>query len=308
MDSVSLKQAPAQARQEKSFLFYLSNSYPNGPYEQQVDRHLTGITIENPASETIPREDTIRWVDKVAKKTTIRRIRFIAKCDTIFFDEQKAMGYDEKYEPNNSDIITFESGQLLVSERESNLLKFLELTNYSEDNENRDTRVTALFKMDRSSELMAKGLVDDKKVTKAKSIVYEMSDEELEETRKIFPNIRFNVKENKTELVDSLIKIAGLNPDAIIAGLSEEKNKVLSEISSSLESGVIVLGAKGYNFLTEDEKLGEGILEVPNNKKSQAPDLLAKFLMNTEGGKAIRLQLQRMVKAKNEGVKKEIAV
>ena len=132
-----------------------------------------------PPSVSVPEVDEVHMTWKVKgtgeTKTGIRQIRYSIGETSIFVDEQS-----DRAEANRG-IIEFIDGALVVNEKESTKMEYLEICNFNE--KNRETAMpgtSVIFRANDAAYKSQRNLEEEQRITKLSQLIYNMEDLEAE--------------------------------------------------------------------------------------------------------------------------------
>jgi hypothetical protein len=289
-------------------------------YYEIAERKSSGFIMDGTRNTTYQQElsaPSIRWIPARGKMSVVskdakgrevksfKEIRYIAGCDTIDPEEQKAKGL----EPSKlDDKIMMENGFMTVVREGSTigLYDYLESVFYNLDNPNRSKDATVIYrevKLDKK----AVALVDeDESVTLAKSVVYKLrknTGDKKEpyqyDTEKIdalckLVNVWDETPERKLVM---LLSKANSNPKQFLEIVENAEQTVILDITNAIELNV--LRVDGNNIVMVDENKIVLSLGAEKYSERQKLEALANFLATGAGNSSLT-----EIRAKTEVVRK----
>lgn len=178
-----------------------------------------------PPTFQIPAEDQVymSWTDKDGNEHDgeMRHIRYVPAYNTIFVDEQPK---DDKRMVRGE--IWLRDGVLIAHPRETNLIKYMDICNWNEKNE--ETRMpgkSSFFKLNDSEATAKKHNDSEKEKFKVKKMIYEMAANELKGLAQTLYVREYRTKSSE-ELQAELIVLAERDPNAFLAEVNNEARKM----------------------------------------------------------------------------------
>lgn len=247
--------------------------------------------VAHMGNETIPNDDVISMPDG-----TMKRIRMIASCDTLDYNEQlrKGSAYDAKYRYRPNDKMEIVNGLLaVVPKKEPRKMEYLTICNYNGSNPNRDPNVRILFYL---NDAAAKAKTDYAKVRqadKAKGLILSLEGN----TRKQVDICKLlGLDEHMTEeqILMELRKRAETNPDLVINAITSDKMNAELIVVKGEQFGIIEFRDTKYVYCGTDDL-------IKGFQGKQKQDVARKkFIewLQTDDGQAHLLNIQQMIEAK----------
>ena len=167
MSEAKLAKNPAPGRTVREFKNYIFT---------YIKENKKGKVTLFPPTVDIPEEDEVymTFINKSGEQVTeLRSIRYSRGESSIFVDEQSE-GADKR-----RGHIKLTEGVLIVNEKETNLLKYLELCNYNSANsETRMEGKPVIFRIDAKGYKADQALKLEEQKARLKNIIFNMEDEE----------------------------------------------------------------------------------------------------------------------------------
>ena len=229
-----------------------------------VKENAPGSMKRFPPSVEIPEVDEIymTWNDpKTGEEVEgIRQIRYSIGERSIFVDEQSEFA-EKKREP-----IILMDGSLVVNEKEVTKMKYLELCNFNEANQ--ETAMpgrNVIFRANDSDYKAKQALEHSQKITKLEQLVYGLSDEESEGLG-LSLGLPFVKGVNSIEeLKQRFLYEINKNPDEFKKSLDSDERKMKLVLYKAVEKNIISLDTK-TNTIYNEVGNRTRIVEAPSYK------------------------------------------
>lgn len=270
----------------------MQNHTGKNPYSFQ-DGNGVRSELKMLLDQNIPNSDTITENGKE------REIRFIAAADSIYVDEQVKAGFPRDYKLQFPiDLIQMENGALVVyPPTESNKYEYLQKTNRNGSNPNRKTRgITPLFMLDDAIATNKKLLDEDRLITKAKSIIYQIENDEAK-LRNVAAQLTLDMNADPQTLIINLTSIAKKSPKMIIDAYGEEKGNVAGLVWDAIEDQHISFTGSGWEWSGSHEKI-EVLPKIAGRKTEESARKQLIDFLSTQAGDPTRQLLESLVKKK----------
>lgn len=267
--------------------YVVPESYSSKAYSFQ-DSHGVRSTLKALTDQNIPNSDII------SEDGEEKEIRFIASCSSIYVKEQLLKGYPRDYKAQDTDMLRMENGLLVCyPPTESNKYEFLEKTNRNGTNKNRKVSSKVLFMFDDTVKVQKTALDQDRLITKAKSIIYQIETDEAK-LRNVAAQLTLDMNADPQSLIVSLKTIAEKSPKLIIDAFDENKGDVAAAVWDGIENHILAFNGFGFSWAESGEKI-----TVPNmrgrQEEANARKKLSDFLA-TEEGDSTRHLLETLIK------------
>lgn len=235
---------------------------------------------------------------KIAKKTVINgketiiyvKARYIKGCSEIEEQKQKELGIDIKDLLPSDSVIQLDKGVRMIREEgDLALFAYLENVLYNENAPNRQgSKAKAIFKVvevdQKNESLNQRSFLTAEAVGYVASLVLKVGKDSFKYKESKIDNILQVLNEaggeGYAEKVNTLTRLAELNPTKFLQTVKSLENTIVTEITEALELNVIQLTAKTAEFV-EDKKMLANFGEVKLKKEKQI-ETLADLLRTPE--------------------------
>lgn len=198
--------------------------------------YLLNHVNQTPSVENVhfPPTVTMRCIDNVydQEKKATRTLRVIKGELSIYADEQnKERTYRE------IEVITFVKGELVVEERQSQLFKFMELTNYNTTNPQRDKTKKGIFmKLDLEKGIQSE-IDNRKKKFSAQTFCWDGAWEDVKSYARVL-NIPVEDRD-PAEVRWALLLVSEKDPEKFMKGLNNPATKRKHYILEALKHNIL---------------------------------------------------------------------
>lgn len=210
------------------------------------------VRLSAPADKTIKATSAVRVPNKTGGGYTLRKIRYIQGCDTIFFDEQEKRGFKPNPAVDKSDL-TIKNGKRFIIRNGGDIALFDYFRNYegNASNDNRPASAVAVYEEIKASvsaeknistfddEMEAKDYLRELKISdKVKGVTYK--EREIDFLINLF-GLPF--MDSYAEKFEALIGIATKAPTLFNESIANTKAGMISEVNQGRQLGVISFDA-----------------------------------------------------------------
>lgn len=279
---------PKQAKLPKVVKYVpLTDASGKSPYSFQ-DANGVRSELKILADQNIPNTDV------VTENGIEKEIRYLAACDSIYLEEQLKRGFPRDYKLQTTDHIFMSNGLLVVfPHTEKNKYDYLEKCNFNGSNPSRKKHRKALFMLDDADKKNKYVLDNDRILTKAKSIIYQIEEDEAK-LRNVASQLTLDMNAEPQALIMQLKTIAEKSPQLIIDAYGNNSGDASALVWDAVEQNVISFNGFGWRWSESDEKIS-----VPNMSGRQTEDKARKKLVDfltSEAGDATRQLLETVIK------------
>lgn len=281
---------------------------PDTKYYEVVEKKNSGFVMDGTKGTVYQQELTapaVRWIptkgkmavegDKKGTKV-YKEIQYLSGANTIDIEEQKRLGlvsrpFEDKIPMENGFMTVVRDGNTIA------LYDYLEKSFYNEDNPDRPTSATAIYrevKLDKKAESI---LDEDVLLTQAKSLVYELRLSTGNSTTPYkYNQDRINAMctllnvwdESPERQLILLLNKATQDPRNFLEVVVKAEKTVITEVAHALELNIVQFDKNVAFFVTPDGN--KVIYEVDADPKAKIDfkmELLGAFLSTEEGNGAL---------------------
>ena len=246
------------------------------------------IRLSAPADKTIKATSAVRVPNKTGGGYTLRKIRYIQGCDTIFFDEQEKRGFKTNPAVDKSDL-TIKNGKRFIIRNGGDVALFDYFRNYegNASNDHRPASAVSVYEEIKASvnaEINISSFDDE---MEAKIYLRELKDTDGNK------NVTYKEKEvdflinlfglpymdSFSEKFEALIGIATKAPKLFNESIANTKAGMISEVNQGRHLGVISFDASKA-MLNNGKKI---LIQFKETKVDDQINELAVFFLGTKG-------------------------
>jgi len=291
MQSSSSQEPKAVSELPESVVYVMiENATQNSPYFFE-DSGGNKFKLNPLGDQNIPNEDNVMIN---GKDTPIRYLPSYG--ESLILKEQIDAGIPKIYQYQSSDRIEMRNGKLGVYPRLNPLLyEFMEMTNRNGSNPNRKKNMRPLFMRDDREAKNKKVVDDDRKITRAKAILYQI-EHDAAKLKNVATLLNQDMNSEPSSLMKSLLEIAALTPDVIIDAFENNAGDVASVVFDAIEHGIIHFNGFSWQFSGREGE--EAKIKVPNLRGRNHEDVARRKLtdfLQTEEGDALRQILEGII-------------
>lgn len=292
MEATAVPEVQAQAQELPDVVKYtVPDDFTSDSYSFQDPRGVRS-TLKAQTDMNVPNHDIV-----VGDSGKRREIRYIAGCEVLDVDAQIKLGFPRDYKFQETDYIRFEKGFILVYPKDNpTLYEYMEISSRNGSNPKRAKGTKPLFLRDNQNEKNKKAVDEDRLITKAKSIIYQIENDDAK-LKNIAAQLQLDMNATPQNLVMAMTDIAKRTPEKIISAYSEDKGEIAGLIWDAMEGGIIHF--TGFNFEFVGREGDEAKIKVPSLRGKNHEDVARKKLadhLQTEEGDSVRQILEGLVK------------
>lgn len=250
-----------------------------------LSQYTHAPSIEN---VKFPKSYSIRCEDQVydAEKSALRVVRVVPGELSIYKDEQRPDGPGEVRKVS---IVTFVNGEKIIEERETQLLKFFQITNMNGSNKKRDKRAKIHF-----YEVDVKTGLDDQKkrdqiAMNALSWCYEAKPKDIITFGRVmgYDTVSLGVDDVRMLLTQN----AKQNPEKFMAAVNNPATKRKHYVMDAVEKGVLEVNS----FNNSIQWKNGGVIMVSPNGVNPIDALVDTTFVSEDGERLFNLIKTRMI-------------